>query len=387
MRIGIFSESYEPLLNGVAVSVITLARELRSLGHMVHIFAPACKGYHESSDVTRFPSIVTPFESNYPVPIPIIRGLSREIRQLELDVIHTQTPWILGWLGLLLGRRLGIPVVSTNHTQYTEYAHYFTLAPKALTRSFIAANMRSYYRRCDGLVVPSDFTAQLLRDCGVDAVTHTIPTGNSLDTSRDVQARDLIRGELGIGKSEKVLLYVGRLAREKNVELLIRSFDQISKRKQDVTLLIVGGGPFEDECKRIVQSLDSASRIKLTGGIPREKVAKYYSAGDIFTQPSTTETQGLVLGEALQAGLPCVAVRAGGSPEVLREGSDSLLSENTVEDFASKVDALVSDPEMMICFSANAVENSKRFSPEAMASSMLEVYHTAVSTHASSCRT
>ncbi|HEY3297628.1 MAG TPA: glycosyltransferase family 4 protein [Armatimonadota bacterium] len=375
MRVGIFSESYEPLLNGVAVSVGTLTKELRRLGHGVHIFATTCKGeYDANRDVTRLPAVFTRFEPDYPVPIPFVPGLTRRVRREKLDLIHTQTPWILGWLGFAMGRRLRIPVVSTNHTQYADYAHYFPLAPRSFVRSFIAWTMRAYYNRCASVIVPSNPTAVLLREYGVRTPIYTIPTGNSLDTSRDPEARARIRTELGISPDEVVLTYVGRLAKEKNLELLLHSFENLCKRHDDITLLVVGGGPFDDECRRKASALSCSSKVKFAGFMPREKVAKYYSAGDLFTFPSTTETQGLVLGEALQAGLPCVAVNAGGSPEMLKDGDDSLLTENSVDDFSAKIDILLSDRNLMARFSEQAVVNAARFSPRGMAASMLEVY-------------
>lgn len=379
MRIGIFSESYEPLLNGVAVSVGTLSRELRQLGHDVFIFAPAYEGYEDQSEnVVRFPSRRTMFERDYPVPIPFVRGVTRQIGDLHLDVIHTQTPWILGWMGFVIARRLNLPIVSTNHTLYAEYVHYFTIAPIAVARSFTIGMMKRYYNACSGVVVPSNATSDILRGYGVTTPTFTIPTGNSLDTSRDEQARDAIRNEHGIEPGQKVLIYVGRFAREKNLELLLKSFERISAQHKDVVLLMVGGGPFEEECRKLASELKANDRVIFTGAVPRQKVAKYYSAGDLFVFPSLTETQGLVLGEALQSGLPCVAVNSGGSPEMLMNGEDSMLSVNSVDDFTLKIDTFLSDQALMSRFSARAVENAVRFSPRGMATKMLEVYESAI---------
>lgn len=375
MRICIFSESYEPLLNGVAVSVGVLVKQFRAMGHEVYVVASACPGYHDSDpNVFRVPAIRTWIDPGYPVPIPYFSRVLEKLRTLQLDIVHTQTPWMLGWLGLRVAERKGIPIVSTNHTQYTEYVHYFPLAPKATKQRFIVGLMRRYYNRCNGVIVPSAYVREKLRMFGVHAPMHVIPTGNELDVGKKAEERLLVRRQLGIPEEARVLIYVGRLAREKNLELLLKAFDSLANDAPDLYLLIVGSGPWEKQTRRFASSLDAASRVIFTGLVGREKVSAYYSAGDIFTFPSTTETQGLVLCEALGAGLPCVAVRAGGSPEMLVEWEDSLLSENDVNDFASKIRLLLTDSALYSRMSSNAVVNAARFSTAVMAQRVLQVY-------------
>ena len=375
MRIGIFSESYEPVLNGVTVSILTLTKELKRLGHEVWVFAPGYSGHKDiENKVFRFPSLRTYKARDYPLAIPYLPRLQERVKSLNLDIIHTHTPFMLGWLGLRLAKRLNIPIISTNHTWYTEYAHYFPLTPVWVTQSFLVRMLRRYYNRCDGVVAPSRYIVDLLRGYGVRTPMYVIPTANSLDTSRDQEARSRIRGEYGIPADARVLLYVGRLAREKNLDLLFEAFERLARKHGDIHLLLIGGGPHEAGCRSMAARLECAGRIAFTGYIPREKVAKYYSAGDLFAFPSTTETQGLVLAEALGAGVPCVAVRAGGSPEMIVDGEDSLLAEDSVDDFAGKIDRLLADRELMERFSARAIENASRFSPHEMALCMLEAY-------------
>jgi glycosyltransferase involved in cell wall biosynthesis len=377
VRIGIFSESYEPVLNGVTVSILTLTSALKELGHEVYVFAPRYPGHVDvENEVFRFPSVRTWVAPDYPLAIPYLPQITRRVRGLNLDVIHTHTPFMLGSLGLRLGRKLGIPVVSTNHTQYAEYVHYFTLAPRATARRFVIGHMKRYYNRCDGVIVPSAPIADLLREYGVRTPIYVIPTGNALDTCTDLEARRELRTRYGIPADAQVLLYVGRLAKEKNLDLLFRAFDRLRARHPGLRLAVVGGGPYEAGCKSLAAELGCSDAVAFTGCIPREKVAKYYSIGDIFAFPSTTETQGLVLNEALGAGLPCVAVNAGGSAEVLLNGKAGLLTEDNVDDFAAKIDALLNDREMMERFSDEAVSSAFSFSPADMAARALEVYET-----------
>ncbi len=387
MRIGIFSESYEPVMNGVSVSVATLIVELRKLGHEVYVFAPEYPGHKdEDSNVFRFPSVRTWLARDYPLAIPYLPHIANIVKRLKLDIIHTQTPFMLGWLGLKLGARFSIPVISTNHTQYVEYVHYFPYAPSTAAKSFLIGMMRRYYNQCGGVIVPSHPVSNMLTEYGVQTPIYVIPTGNALDTSRNDVARSAIRKKYGIPADARVLLYVGRLAQEKNLATLFTAFDRLSATHDNLYLLIVGGGPNESECRELVGKLPAADRIIFTGFIPREDLAEYYSSGDIFTFPSTTETQGLVLAEALRAGLPCVAVRAGGSPEMLVEGEDSLLSEDDSADFAGKIDVLLSNHALMEQFSIKAVENAARFSPQSMALRMLEAYGSVLSVSGSKVR-
>lgn len=375
MRIGIFSESYEPVLNGVSVSIATLIGELKNLGHQVWVFAPRFKGHTDrENQVVRFPSFCTPMARDYPLAVPYLPGLTKRIRELELDIIHTHTPFMLGWLGLRLGKRLDIPIVSTNHTLYTEYAHYVPLAPRSATRLFITRMLRRYYQQCDAVIVPSKPVCKLLRSYGIDVPIQVIPTATSLDVTKDPVVRSQVRQEYGIPDNARVLLYVGRLAREKNLELLLNAFETLASKHPDIYLLIVGGGPYEPRCRSLANELRNADRIRFTGYVGREKVGRYYSAGDVFAFPSLTETQGLVVAEALCAGLPCVAVDAGGTPEMFTDGEDGMLARNDVNDFASKIDRFLSEPGLLEIFSVRAMENAQRFSPGEMANRVLQVY-------------
>jgi glycosyltransferase involved in cell wall biosynthesis len=375
MKIGIFSESYEPVLNGVSVSISTLICELKRLGHEIWVFAPRFKGHNDKEHrIIRFPSFCTWVAPDYPLAIPYLPRLVEKVQSLELDVIHTHTPFTLGWLGLRLAKRLNIPLVSTNHTLYTEYAHYFPLAPRSVTRLLIIGILRRYYKQCDAIIVPSNPIKELLKGYGIDKPVHVIPTGNTLRVEKDPQVRSQIRQECNIPTHARVLLYVGRLAREKNLELLFKAFDILGDKYSDVYLLVVGGGPYESSCRALADKLVHGNRVRFTGCIPREKVVGYYSAGDIFTFPSTTETQGLVIVEALSAGLPCVVVDAGGAPEMLVNGEDGFLAKNEIGDFASKIDRLLSNPDLLESFSKQAVINANRFSPTEMAHRVIEVY-------------
>lgn len=380
MKIGIFSESYLPVRNGVTVSVTTLSDELARLGHEVFIFTTAYKGYVDESDrVYRFPSFRTIMDRGYPIPIPFVPGFLNKVKSLNLDVIHTQSPWMLGWLGLNIARKLDIPVISTNHTNYPEYSHYFPLAPPSVTKKVIIKLMKEYYNRCDAIVTPSKQVYEMLTGYGITRPIHVISTGISINTLKTDSGGEETRHRYGIPQDAMVLIYAGRLAKEKNLSLLFNAFNILAAQKSTIYLMVVGNGPSYEECRQTAVKSPYASRIILTGSIPREDMVNYYSAGNIFVFPSDTDTQGLVLCEALKAGLPCVAVNAGGSPEMICDGADGFLAENNVEDFTAKISLLLNNDILMKSCSEQAVKNSMRFTPNDMAVRMLRVYESASS--------
>lgn len=379
LRIAIFSESFEPVINGVTTSIQTLRPALREQGHETFVFAPAFPGHTDADPhVFRFPSVRPPTARDYPLAIPFRRGMTALMRMLDIDVIHTQTPFMLGWLGLRLGRRLGIPVVTTNHTQYAEYTHYLPVVPVRWSRAALIGMLRRYYDACDVVATPSEANRQILLSYGVRREVRVVPTGQALDIARDPATRQAIRAGWGVPSDSTVLLYVGRLAKEKNLELLLDALRHVSADRSDIRLVFVGGGPYTDELRREVARRRLAARVIVPGAVPRDQVGRVYCGGDVFVFPSMTETQGLVLGEALAAGLPCVAVNAGGSPEMVRHEEDGFLCGNDPREFASRVNLLLGDSDLRRRFSERAIENAQRFRPEQMALTMLGVYQTAL---------
>lgn len=379
MRIGIFTESYEPIINGVSVCVGTLRDELARRGHQVYIFAPNFKGHQDSTDsVFRFPSAHTFIMPDYPFPIPFSREIREKFEHLKLDVVHTQTPFLLGLLGAKWAKRNNIPLVSTNHTLYTEYVHYVPVRPKAITRSALVRLMRWYYSGCDAVVVPSSPVEKILRAYGITTRAKVIKTGVVAIPPLDAQQRERVRTEFGVDKDGFMLLYVGRIAREKNLPMLLRAFKQVSAKHSGARLILVGGGPALAETEEFAADLGLTDRLVFTGMKKRKEIEPIFASADAFAFPSTTETQGIAICEALSAGLPVVAVNAGGIPENIQPGVDGFLTDNDPEEFAAKIDFLIrSEPERLKMGEA-ARENSVSFSIERMVSDFEALYHSVI---------
>ncbi len=372
MRIAIFSESFEPVINGVSVSISLLAGRLEALGHEVFCFAPHFPGHTDASGrVFRFPSVRAPGVPDYPLALPWSGGLFRVFRELKPDVVHTHTPFILGMRGQSWARRLGVPLVSTNHTLYTEYVHYIRPVPPALMRALAVWWMRRYYSRCDHVIVPSAATGRRLESYGVRTPWTAIPTGISFPASpADVDGREVA----GASADERILLYLGRIAREKNLDLLLDAFRIVSRTDGSARLVVVGGGPYLERCQERARELGMDGRVTFTGPLPREVLPAVFRAAELFVFPSATETQGLVVGEAALHGLPCVAVDAGGTPEFVRHGETGLLVRPDAEEFAEAVLELLRDGQRREGFSRAAREFASSLTVDGMARKVLDVY-------------
>lgn len=373
MRIAIFSESYAPVVNGVSVSISTLRREMELRGHKVFVYAPRYPGYSDPVDgVFRFPSRVTGAAPDYPLPIPYAPELRRRFLELDIDIVHTQTPFLLGMTGIKWARAAGIPVVTTNHTLYPEYAHYIKFMPNRITRAATVWHMKRYYSSCQGIVAPSGVVMKILRGYGIETPIEVIQTG--IDVPPPRRSREETRAAYGIPPDVPLLVYVGRVALEKNLGMLLDAFSEVRRRFPDVRLMIVGGGPILDRFKADVEARGLVGSVILTGMLPQEDVWDINRAADLFVFPSVTETQGLAICEALSAGRPCVVVNAGGAPEVLDDGVDGCLVPNDRDAFASAVCELLSDHDKRRQMSQSALELSKRFSCAGMAERFAQFY-------------
>ncbi|MCS6829690.1 MAG: glycosyltransferase [Armatimonadota bacterium] len=374
MHIAIFSESYPPITNGVAVSVSTLRQELLQRGHRVtivttrHPDAPM-----QEEDVIRLPSFTWLLAPDYPLPQPRpVPQLHRFFSENRVDVIHVQIPFLLGMIGLQMGSRYGIPVVAHYHTLYDRYLHYAPVAPQRALRALLWWHLRRFYRRAQATIVPSYFASQYLQRFGVQlAAVEVIPTGVELLPL--MIERKQARARYGLPPDSPILVYVGRLAREKNVHLLMEMLPLVQRDVPDVLLWLVGGGNAEKVLRQQIQHRRLSEAVRLQGRVPHEHISTVYAAADLFVFASTTETQGLVLWEAQAHGLPCVVVNEGGAPESVHDGVNGLLVPNEPQQFAHAVARLLRNDDLRQQMSQNALR-SQRLTPGEMTEKLLKVY-------------
>ena len=312
MRIGLFTDTYFPQVSGVATSIRTLKTELEKLGHKVFIFTTTDKDVNRYEDwqIIRIPSV--PFFAFKDRRVAY-RGFSNALeiaRQYQLDIIHTQTEFSLGLLGIWIAKELRIPVVHTYHTQYEDYVHY--LAKGMVIRpSMVKYIVRGFMSDLDGVVCPSEIVYDLLVGYKIKAEKRVIPTG--IDLAKfdrpELSREDIkkLRFKLGIAEDEVMLLSLSRISYEKNIQAIVEALPMVLEENAKVKLVIVGDGPYAKDLKALVAQLHIEDSVIFTGMIAPSDTALYYKAADFFISASTSETQGLTYLESLASGTPIIA--------------------------------------------------------------------------------
>lgn len=372
LRIAMFSDSALPVLNGVSISVDALISELRRRGHSVVLFAPKFPGHRdENPNTVRMPSIDSPLTRGYPFAIPPFYPTLHRFRRRDFDLIHTHTPFILGMVGLRWAESHELPIVSTYHTLYDRYAHYFPILPRRYIRFRIAKHTNFYYNHVQHVITPTEASLKWLRRHSVSTPTTIIPTGMIRYANHD---RATTRQSLGIPPETRLLLYVGRLAKEKNLQMLLTAVRDIMQVEANARLWLVGDGPYRDECERLARKLGIGDKVRFVGFVPREKVEMYYAAADLFVFASITETQGLVVQEAMVHGIPPVAVFGGGASDAIVHGENGFVVKNDVDSFARQAIDLLLDDRLYAEISDGAKRAGREWGVGAMAERVLSVY-------------
>lgn len=381
MKIAIFSESYLPFLNGVSISIRVLRDELRRRGHEVWVYAPRFKGYADHDPhVRRFPSFYTPFEREYPIAFPIAPALWREWRDQKFDIVHTHTPFLTGIAAMRWCKRARVPLVSTYHTLYEQYLHYVPPPfPKGIVRRLLIWHLRRYYHSAAHVMTPSEIGANMLRGYGVK--TAITPIRNAVLPFPEISHSEA-REHLSISGDTFALLYVGRLAREKNLPLLIHSMPALIRPFPNVHLWLVGDGPARPELESTCVQLGVQAHVHFAGSLPRDEVSLYLLAADLFTFPSLTESQALVLDEAQAAGLACVVTNQGGSAEAIDYGETGIVVVPEQEAFTAAIARLMQDSELRMRFSEIGARKRETLSVPAVTDRVMQIYQSAVRTQA-----
>lgn len=381
MKIAFFCDAYLPTKNGVATSARTTAQELRARGHRVVIFAPRYVDYlDDDPDVVRFAAGHWFKARDYPVAFPLLsrvapRTAYRFARE-RFDLVHVHSPFVLGNLGAHWARFHFLPLVWTFHTLYHHYAHY-SITPPETSRAYILWRIRRMLRKCNRVIAPSHAVERVVLRLWPSAPTRVVPTG--VDIARFSGGhRAEAREQWGLRDGEVALLYVGRLAPEKNLSFLLKSLAPLLKT-HNARLVMVGGGPSLEALKRQTSTLGISSRVIFPGFIEPEKINDFYAMADVFTFASRTETQGLSIAEALCAGLPCVVVNAMGAAEAIEPGEDGFLAPPQERRFREITERLIVDGELRARMSAHASARSHRFSKERRVGELLTLYEEAIS--------
>ena len=359
MRIALFTNNYLPFCGGVTISVETLRRGLESSGHDAWVFGPRLTGAEDASvKVVRYPSIPVATYPEFALAVPYSRRIDRLVTALNFDVIHAHHPFLLGPAARRLARRNRRPLVFTYHTRYEKYAHYVPL-PLALVQAAALRISAGFAAQADAVLAPSAVIRDELHARGVRAPIAVVPTGIDLARFKPGD-RAAARRSLGVADGEPLVLYVGRLDREKSVDRVVAAFERVASTVPAARLALVGQGTETQRLSRMAAALPVADRIRFLGLRPHDTLAECYRAADVFLFASETETQGLVLAEAAACGLPAVAVDAPGCDEVVRDGETGILTKGDPAGLAEAVIGLLLDPERRRAMGRRARELAER---------------------------
>jgi 1,2-diacylglycerol 3-alpha-glucosyltransferase len=379
MNICMMTNTYLPHVGGVARSVHTFAEDYRKLGHTVLVVAPTFEDQAESNSdeetgVVRLPAIQHFNGSDFSVRLPFTSLFQPQLAEFEPDIVHSHHPYILGDTALRLAADKLAPIVFTHHTLYEDYTHYMPFDSPAL-KQFTSELATHYANLCDAVIAPSRGIADLIRKRGVEVPIEVIPTGIDLDAFGSGN-RQAFRERCGISEETFVAGHVGRLAPEKNLLYLARSMVEFLQAAPEAVFLLVGGGTVEEEVRSLFEREKLSDRLIMPGKKSGQDLFDAYNAMDLFVFSSKTETQGMVIAEAMASGLPVVALDAFGVREVVQDGCNGvLLPENADETtFASTVANLMENSALRQQFTLKAKSTAAQLSREASAQKALALY-------------
>lgn len=377
MNIVMMTNTYLPHVGGVARSVDAFTRAYRKRGHRVLVVAPAFPDTpEEEEDVVRIPAIQNFNGSDFSVMLPIPGYLDSALERFQPEIVHSHHPFLVGTAALRAASLRGCPIVFTHHTMYEQYTHYVPGDSPALQR-FVVHLSTSYANLCDRVFAPSESIAEVLKRRGVRVPVEVIPTGVVLEQfSRGDGAS--WRQRLGIPREAFVIGHVGRLAPEKNLHFLAQAVACAMRGRRDVHFLAVGAGPSASEIQRVFEAAGLADRLHLPGALVMPELADAYHAMDVFAFASLSETQGMVLAEAMAAALPVVAVDAPGAREVVVDGFNGyLLPTVDVAAFAGALRGVMAlNRQQRMAWTEAVANTARRYAMERSVEAALRVYRT-----------
>lgn len=378
LRVAMFTNNYLPFIGGVPISIERLRRGLEALGDKLLIVAPRYRDQPPHEDhVLRVPSLLALGEKReFRLANIFLARIRHGVRQFRPDVIHIHHPFWLGSLGLFMARVLRVPAVYTYHTRLEHYAHFVPL-PGMLFRNLIShALIKRFANRCDGVIVPTYSTEEYLRMIGVKTPTFVQPTGIEYQRFQEVSGEDVntLRQQLGLA-GERVFISVSRLSNEKNIDFMIEAIDTL-RHRTDVPFrfLMIGDGHQRDRLQQKIKVRGLEDHFTLVGAVPPEDMATWYHLGDAFLFASKSETQGMVILEAMAAGLPVVAVRSSGIEDVVRHGFNGFKTPEKQGQWVEQAQKLLEDDSLRKALAEQALTFAADYSVEQFAKDVREIY-------------
>lgn len=428
MRIGLFTDTYRPSINGIVFVVESVKRELEAQGHEVYIFCPArsirrtkhARVFQEDDRIIRFPSVKGAFYEDYDTSLFFPPRVLRQIRELDLDVIHFFDPGQVGLMAVYAAYKTNTPLVAQHSTDLREYVEHYRdtlLLPGLLTliaflpvvvklngrdlreimklyrprRGSVAWNIdivermvTLIYSKCDAVIALSRKSKLQLQSWQhADHYTYEVsllPNGvNALNKPTAKQLADF-QADWGLEPSDEVIGFVGRLGSEKNLVLLLKAFDKVAKLRPKAKLLFVGDFEFREVLEDLANKSKASDRIIFTGALPRETLGRVYASMKLFVFPSLTDTQGWAVHEAALTGLPLILIDRDLS-EVMEDGVNGFFAKNQVSDLAAKMLEILKSPAKQKEFGQQSQKLARRFTEKRQVSKLVKLYEKAIDQH------
>lgn len=381
MRISMFTNVYRPKVGGVTNSIDAFAERIRAAGHRVQIVAPSFRGEAESEpDVVRIASVHNILQ-DYSLPLGGTAVFRQELIDFAPDVVHAHHPFLLGSTAHKFAATVGVPVVYTHHTRFDAYGSYFPIEHGFL-QNFVVYLSVEYANLCDAVVAPGTYVKEMLTEAGVTTPIRVLPTGVDVERFADGDGR-AARQRMGIPEEAPLIGTVCRLAAEKNLLFLIDAVVELLTRHSTAHYLLVGHGAQEEALRKRIDSNPHRDRIHLPGVLVGQELVDAYHAMDLFAFASKSETQGMVITEAMAAGTPVVALHASGVEDVLESGKQGILvgTEETSA-FANALEEVIAAPqERRQTMQQNARSTAQNFSIDKSAVSMMRLYQQVIAGH------
>ena len=378
MKILFISDVYFPRINGVSTSIRTFVKQMQDMGHTVHLIAPEYGVKTEDEAwIKRIPARSIYFDPEdklmkYGVALDGLMALRSE----EYDIVHIHTPFVAHYLGLKLSHLLDVPCVETYHTFFEDYLHhYLPFIPKGIAKGIARFISRRQCNAVDAIVAPSQPMLDVLRQYGVKSKAEVVPTGLQAHSFAKADGA-AFRAKYGIAADRPMGLFVGRVAFEKNISFLLRMWVDLIKKQPNALLVVAGEGPAEASLHALSKELNLEDNIKFIGYLDRNtELNACYQSADVFVFSSLSETQGLVLLEAMAQSTPVVAIAELGTKSILVEGEGALIAPHNEMIFADKVYSLLSNKSDRNALGKAAYHYSKtRWTDRAQAERMINFY-------------
>lgn len=385
MNVGIFTDSYRPEISGVVVSVQTLKQALTARGHRVFIFAPDNPAAQPEEDVYRLPSVPVIFQKSLRLAVSVTPEALTAISQIKLDVIHTQTEFTLGFFAKAVALILDLPIIHTYHTMYKDYVHYITKGKLVhLSEDMVRVLSRRFCNADDMIIAPTDKVRNVLLSYGVKRPIRIVPSGVDLTrfqlAAADPETRNAVRKEMGIAETTPLIVFIGRIAKEKSIDMLIRAMSVLHEKMPEARLLIVGDGPEKAPLEKLASEICSKGSVLFAGSRPWVEIPSYYRAGDAFVSASVTETQGLTILEAMAALVPVIARQDPSFAAMISDGVDGRLFVGE-EDLPETLFQVLSDHEKTSGIVGAAQKKALQYSAETFGQKLEETYNEVIALH------